>query len=75
MNAIALNIITSTQSGIYVPYNAIAAEWWTRARDGNRGGCIACYNQLGRALYSLVRDGSVSVLGHGSAAVYSISGA
>ena len=73
MEVIALNIIASTQSGIYVPFNAIAAEWWTRARDGNRDGCIACYNQLGRALYSLARDGSVSVRGYGSAAVYSIN--
>ena len=73
MEVIALTIIASTQGGTYVPFNAIAAEWWTRARDGNRDGCIACHNQLGRALYSLARDGSVHVRGHGSAAVYSIN--
>jgi hypothetical protein len=72
MRTIALNIIESIQNGIYVPFNAIAAEWWTRARDGNRDGCKACYNQLSRALYALVRDGSISVRGYGDGADYSI---
>mgnify|MGYP003121817715 CR=1 FL=1 len=72
MRTIALNIIASIQNGIYVPFNAIAAEWWTRARDGNRDGCMACHNQLGRALYDLVVDGSISVRGQGDGALYSI---
>ena len=73
MSSIAFNIIESIRGGISAPFYQIADEWWRRARDGNRDGCIACYNQLGKALYDLVRDGSISVRGHGDGALYSVN--